>query len=209
VIICTGGWDLPTISRFAKGIKLPVTDFEKSFIAWQEDARKDIERAFGVLQACFQVMSRPFHGHLLKKIGKIVSACLIMLKMCISDRVMGDNVYTVYNPCYNVDDDNEEQYILEEDRICIEGNNNHDNDKFGHQAYMAVSELVLQTPTMNLLDSICLLVKLIGVDLMTGMNMHVCTVHFFNLKDKALLSFYTCGGNYKEKLYLSQSYYGS
>jgi hypothetical protein len=60
-------------------------------------------------------MSRPFHGHSLQKIGNIVSACLIMHDMCISDRVMGGNVYAVYDPCYNVDDDDEEQRMLEED----------------------------------------------------------------------------------------------
>ena len=76
-------------------------------------------------------MSRPFHGHLLRKIGNIVSACLIMHYMCISDRGMGGNIYAVYDLCYNVDDDDEEQRILEEDRICIEENNSHDDDELG------------------------------------------------------------------------------
>jgi hypothetical protein len=59
----------------------------------------------------------------------------------------------------------------------------------------------MQTPTMKFFNSKCLLVKLTGVDLMTGMNMHVCTVHFFDLKDNALLSCYTCcGGNYFRKV---------
>jgi hypothetical protein len=121
----------PPYSRFVKGIQLSVTDSEKSFTVWQESARKDIEQAFGVLQARFQVMSRPFHRHSLRKLGKIVSECLIMHSMCISDSVMSGNAYAVYNPCYNVDDDNEEDRILEEDRICIEENNNHDDDKLG------------------------------------------------------------------------------
>ncbi len=121
----------PPYARFVKGIQLLVTNSEKSCTAWQERARKDIERAFDVLQARFQVMSRPFYGHLLQKIGNIVLACLIMHNMCISDRVMGGNVYAVYDPCYNVDDDDEEQRILEEDRICIEENNSHDDDKLG------------------------------------------------------------------------------
>jgi hypothetical protein len=39
----------PRYSRFVKGINLPVTESEKSFTAWQEAARKDIEQAFEVL----------------------------------------------------------------------------------------------------------------------------------------------------------------
>ena len=53
-------------------------------------------------------MSRPFHGHLLRNISKIVSACLIMHNMCISDRVMDRNVYAVYDPRYSVDDVDDE-----------------------------------------------------------------------------------------------------
>jgi hypothetical protein len=39
---------------------MPLTDEKKKYTAWQEAARKDIERAFGVLQCRFQVMARPF-----------------------------------------------------------------------------------------------------------------------------------------------------
>jgi hypothetical protein len=39
---------------------------------------------------------------------------------------------TINDPCYNVDDDDEEQRIvLEEDCIRIEENNSHDNDELG------------------------------------------------------------------------------
>jgi hypothetical protein len=43
----------PNYSRFVKGIKEPIIESEKRFTAWQEGARKDIERAFGVLKACW------------------------------------------------------------------------------------------------------------------------------------------------------------
>jgi hypothetical protein len=52
----------PPYSRFVEGIQLPQTDAENRYTAWQEASRKDIERAFGVLQSRFQVMSRPFLG---------------------------------------------------------------------------------------------------------------------------------------------------
>ena len=47
----------PPLSRFVKGISMPVLPGEKAFTAWQESARKDIERAFGVLQGKFQVLA--------------------------------------------------------------------------------------------------------------------------------------------------------
>ena len=54
-------------SRFVKGIHLPVTESEKSSTAWQEAARNDIKQSFGVAQAWFQDMTRPFQGHSLYK----------------------------------------------------------------------------------------------------------------------------------------------
>ena len=101
----------PPYSRFVKGIQLPLTGEEQRYTAWQESARKDIERAFGVLQSRFQVMARPFLGHCLKKISQAVSACLIMHNMCVSDRVMDHNVYARYNPANNVMEDEEDVVI--------------------------------------------------------------------------------------------------
>jgi hypothetical protein len=40
----------PKFSRFVKTVKEPVTHQQRVFASWQESARKDIERAFGVLQ---------------------------------------------------------------------------------------------------------------------------------------------------------------
>ena len=98
----------PPYSRFVKGIQLPLTDAEKRYTAWQEASRKDIERAFGVLQSRFQVMARPFLGHSLKQISNVVSACLIMHNMCVSDRVMGGDVYARYNPANSLTIDEDE-----------------------------------------------------------------------------------------------------
>ena len=101
----------PPYSRFVKGIQIPLTDEEKRYTAWQEAARKDIERAFGVLQSRFQVMARPFLGHHLKKISTDVSACLIMHNMCVSDRIMEGNVYARYNPANNVMEEEQDVVI--------------------------------------------------------------------------------------------------
>ena len=46
----------PDIVRFVKTLSEPLTNLEKAFAAWQEGARKDIERAFGVLQRKFHFL---------------------------------------------------------------------------------------------------------------------------------------------------------
>jgi Plant transposon protein len=50
-----------TYSRFVKAIRQPVAKKDKRFTEWQEAARKDIERAFGVLQARWQCIARPIY----------------------------------------------------------------------------------------------------------------------------------------------------
>ena len=88
----------PRYSQFVKGIPMPLTAPEIAFSEWQESSRKDIERAFGVLQCRFQVMARPLHAFSLDKMSNTVSACLIMHNMSVSDRVMDGNVHAVYDP---------------------------------------------------------------------------------------------------------------
>ena len=133
----------PPYSRFVKGLKLPLTDVEKRYTAWQESARKDIERAFGVLQARFQVMRRPLLGHSLKKLSTVVSACLIMHNiMCVSDRIMDGDVYARYNPAQHYMDKEEPPNAV------IEYENNEDNVMYaaiglGNQGNLNVVENML------------------------------------------------------------------
>ncbi len=46
-------------SRFVKGIKIPLTTSKTRFTTWQEDAQKDIERAFGNLKIMWKFASHP------------------------------------------------------------------------------------------------------------------------------------------------------
>jgi hypothetical protein len=88
-------------SRFVKAHREPISREEKRFTGWQESARKDIERAFGVLQLKFQWIARPINLYELKDISKRVATCLILHNMCVSDRIMGD-VRATYNPAHGV-----------------------------------------------------------------------------------------------------------
>jgi hypothetical protein len=104
----------PTLSRFVQGMSNPVYANEKKFTAWQESARKDIERAFGILQGKFQYMARPVNGHDLKGISMRVATCLILHNMCVSDRVMSGDVNARYDPAITVEKD--DSFDIPEDR---------------------------------------------------------------------------------------------
>jgi hypothetical protein len=94
----------PPYSRFIKAIAEPLLPLEKLFTGWQESARKDVERAFGILQGKFQVLARPMQGHSLTKLSDIVSACLIMHNMSVSDRVMEGDLNATYNPANQINE---------------------------------------------------------------------------------------------------------
>ena len=104
----------PQLSRFVQGMSNPVYRDEKKFTAWQESVRKDIERAFGVLQGKFQYMARPADERDLGTIAMRVASCLILHNMCVSDRVMDGEVYARYKPSVTVEQD--DSYDVPEDR---------------------------------------------------------------------------------------------
>lgn len=91
----------PRMSRFVKGIKQPIGDQQRKYSKWQEAARKDIERAFGVLQIRWKAIARPIEIRDLDTIGAMVRCVLILHNICVSDRVMG-SVSTRYNPALGI-----------------------------------------------------------------------------------------------------------
>jgi hypothetical protein len=91
----------PQYTRFVHGIKEPTNKTQSKYTKWQEASRKDIERAFGVLQGKWQCIARPMHTMDLHLVSRRMSACLILHNMCVSDRVMED-VYARYDPSYSV-----------------------------------------------------------------------------------------------------------
>ena len=118
----------PKYSRFVKGIKDPLTEPEKKYSAWQEAARKDIERAFGVLQSQWKFMATPIKAYSTEVIRTRVKTCIILHNMNVSDRVMEGDVRARYNPAYNLEvavppDANADAVGAEEEN---EGGNNMD-----------------------------------------------------------------------------------
>jgi hypothetical protein len=51
----------------------------------QESLRKDVERAFGVLQACFAIVCQTARGWSKLTLHKIMKACIILHNMIVED----------------------------------------------------------------------------------------------------------------------------
>ncbi|XP_048591653.1 putative nuclease HARBI1 [Brassica napus] len=75
----------PNWSTFIQSISLSQTPKASLFATVQESVRKDVDRAFGVLQARFAIVRNPALIWDKAKIGKIMRACIILHNMIVED----------------------------------------------------------------------------------------------------------------------------
>uniref|UniRef100_A0A0D3BLV7 GRF-type domain-containing protein n=1 Tax=Brassica oleracea var. oleracea TaxID=109376 RepID=A0A0D3BLV7_BRAOL len=75
----------PKWTTFIQSIRLPQGQKHSLFAQTQEAVRKDVERAFGVLQARFAVVRNPSNIWDKEKIGNIMRACIILHNMIVED----------------------------------------------------------------------------------------------------------------------------
>ena len=75
----------PNWSTFVKTIPRPLGAKRKYFASKQESARKDVERAFGVLQSRFAIVRGPIRYWDEETLANIMKACIIMHNMIIED----------------------------------------------------------------------------------------------------------------------------
>ena len=75
----------PKWATFVKTIPSPQGHKQKLFAIAQEVCRKDVERAFGVLQAHFAIVRRPARFFHLETLQKIMKACIILHNMIVED----------------------------------------------------------------------------------------------------------------------------
>ena len=75
----------PKWSTFVKTISSPLGDKRKLFAKAQEAYRKDVERAFGVLQARFAIVRGPARFFYQETLQDIMKACIILHNMIIED----------------------------------------------------------------------------------------------------------------------------
>ncbi|XP_074267325.1 uncharacterized protein LOC141590653 [Silene latifolia] len=76
----------PQWTTFIQSIPLPQTPKYRLFTERQEAARKDVERAFGVLQARFAVIRKPTLTLSEQLMRKILKCCVIIHNMVVEDK---------------------------------------------------------------------------------------------------------------------------
>ncbi|XP_013622692.1 PREDICTED: uncharacterized protein LOC106328737 [Brassica oleracea var. oleracea] len=84
----------PKWATFIQSIRLPQSEKHSLFAKTQEAVRKDVERAFGVLQARFAVVKNPSKLWDKEKIANIMKACIILHNMIVEDE---RSTFTQYN----------------------------------------------------------------------------------------------------------------
>ncbi|XP_066338381.1 uncharacterized protein [Miscanthus floridulus] len=93
----------PEWAVFVKSIRLPITEKEKKYAEEQEGARKDIERAFGVLQRRFCILKRPARLYDRAVLRDVVLACIILHNMIVEDEkepaIIEENLDLNVPPC--------------------------------------------------------------------------------------------------------------
>ena len=75
----------PKWSTIVQTIHEPVGPKKKYFAAQQEACRKDVERAFGVLQSRFAIVKGPVRFWKKKVLHDIMTTCIILHNMIIED----------------------------------------------------------------------------------------------------------------------------
>jgi hypothetical protein len=81
----------PDWTTLVKTISAPVSLKHQVFAGTQESCRKDVERAFGVLQAKFKIIQNPARLWSHRKLNAIMCACVILHNMVIEDE---HNIYS-------------------------------------------------------------------------------------------------------------------
>ncbi|XP_057418755.1 uncharacterized protein LOC130712961 [Lotus japonicus] len=86
---CPKAWEAdgiyPSYPTFVKTIRLPQSEPDKLFAKVQEGCRKDIERAFGVLQARFKIIREPARLWDIDDLSIIMRSCIILHNMIVDD----------------------------------------------------------------------------------------------------------------------------
>jgi hypothetical protein len=75
----------PEWATFVKTISMPQGEKRKLFAQHQESARKDVERAFGVLQSRFAIIRGPARSWHMETLKHIIYACIILHNTIVED----------------------------------------------------------------------------------------------------------------------------
>ena len=75
----------PKWATLVQAIPNPRNDVEKLFTLHQEAYRKYVERAFGILQARWKIISEPARGWSRENLDSIMMSCIILHNMIVED----------------------------------------------------------------------------------------------------------------------------
>lgn len=75
----------PEWAMFISTVQAPQSDKLTHFVKCQEGARKDVERAFGVLQARFEIVKRPARSWFVNNLTNVLMASVILHNMILKD----------------------------------------------------------------------------------------------------------------------------
>jgi hypothetical protein len=99
----------PRLATFVIGFSCPAHPVDKNFTLWQESIRKDIERAFGVLQARWRIIAQPARHWDREILDDVVKCCVILHNMIVEDERedTNDNQYddfdgNIVEPTYDI-----------------------------------------------------------------------------------------------------------
>lgn len=87
----------PPWSIFVQTITEPQGEKKAYFARKQEALRKDVERAFGVLQSRFHILARPSRFWYSDKMNSIVSTCVIIHNMIVEQRAYQQPTFSSSN----------------------------------------------------------------------------------------------------------------
>jgi hypothetical protein len=92
----------PEWAAFVKSVPKPLSEKDKVFAIKQAEVRKDVECAFGVLQARFAIVLNPARMWTREALSQIMYACIILHNMIIEDEwdsygAHNDHVYDQTN----------------------------------------------------------------------------------------------------------------
>ncbi|KAM2357592.1 hypothetical protein ACFX1X_006547 [Malus domestica] len=73
----------PKWATLVQAIPNPRNDAKKLFTLHQEAYRKDVERAFGILQARWKIISEPVRGWSRENLDSIMMSCIILHNMIV------------------------------------------------------------------------------------------------------------------------------
>jgi hypothetical protein len=82
----------PQIARFVKTLSQPMGRKQENYAKWQERTRKDIERAFGVLQSKFRWLVQRIELWKFDDIVSVVNCCILLHNWMVTIRLQRDEV---------------------------------------------------------------------------------------------------------------------